>query len=242
MNFSNKVIIAMLHMKSDSKMNAIERMKHEAAIYKENNVDAVLVENYFGDAEDCEEGLAWLQENIPDICRGVNILGDFQKSFELADKYGAQFIQIDSVCGHLSPKGDDKFADELLKQRNKYPFIEILGGVRFKYQPVSSGRSLEEDLTLGKKRCSAVVTTGEGTGIMTPVSKLCEFHELLGDFPLIVGAGVTTDTVVENLLYTDGAIVGSYFKENHHDVGDVCEKYVKEFMNQVYLMRSKQGN
>ena len=51
----------------------------------------------------------------------------------------------------------------------------LLGGVRFKYQPVHSGRTLEEDLRIGMERCDAIVCTGEGTGIPTPLGKVEEF-------------------------------------------------------------------
>ena len=63
----------------------------------------------------------------------------------------------------------------------------VLGGVCFKYQPVCSGRTLEEDLQLGMQRCDAIVVTGEDTGRPTPPDKLYAFREIVGDFPLVVG-------------------------------------------------------
>ena len=111
----------------------------------------------------------------------------------------------------------------------------LLGGVRFKYQPIRSGRTVEEDLRLGMERCDAIVVTGEGTGMATPQEKVLKFRGILGDFPLIVGAGVTLDTVEETFKAGDGAIVGSWFKQGHRDFGDVNEKYVEEFMNKKRL-------
>ncbi len=109
----------------------------------------------------------------------------------------------------------------------------MLGGTRFKYQSVRSGRTLEEDLTISKGRCTAVVTTGDGTGIMTPTEKLVEFRKLLGDFPLVVGAGVTDENVGEQLLYADAVIIGSWMKEKHKAENEVCEAYVQAFMQRV---------
>lgn len=186
LDFKTKPIIAMLHMKSGKGKNALLRMQIETDIYIKNGVNAVLVENYFGDMKDCEQGLAWLQKNRPDVCYGVNILGGYEHAFYLADQYNADFIQIDSVCGNLRPKQDAVYEEELNCMREKYPHIQVLGGVRFKYQPLRSGRTLKEDLEISRKRCTAVVTTGDGTGIMTPTEKLIEFRELLGDFPLVV--------------------------------------------------------
>ena len=232
LNFETKPIIAMLHLKGNSDEEIMERMIKETDIYYRNGVDAVLVENYFGNTKNCIQALDYLNKNMPDKLYGVNILGDYKTAFELAAKYNADFIQIDSVCGHLAPENDFIYANqliELMKNRN----FRVLGGLRFKYQPIRSGRTLEEDADLAKLRCDAVVTTGVGTGKDCPTEKLMEFRTVLKDFPLIVGAGVTADNVCEKLQFADGVIIGSWLKDGHRDYGDVCEAYVKEFMDKV---------
>lgn len=108
--------------------------------------------------------------------------------------------------------------------------MAVLGGVRFKYQPVRSGRSTEEDLVLGMERCDAVVCTGSGTGMETPMEKVEQFKATLGEFPVILGAGVTLDTARETMNKSDGMIVGSWFKFGHNANNMVHEAYVKELM------------
>ena len=238
LNFETKPIIAMLHLKGSSDEAIMERMIKEAEIYYRNGIDAVMVENYFGDTENCVQALEYLHKNMPDRLYGVNILGDYKKAFELAEKYGADFVQIDSVCGHLKPEKDAVYADELIANMDGRSF-QVLGGLRFKYQPIRSGRTLAEDAELAKMRCDAVVTTGEGTGKDCPTEKLIEFRDVLDGFPLIVGAGVTAGNVCEKLEYADGVIIGSWLKEGHYDYGDVCEAYVKEFMDKVSAFRAK---
>jgi len=83
---------------------------------------------------------------------------------------------------------------------------------------------------LGKERCDAIVVTGEGTGMATPIDKVKEFRSIAGDFPLIIGAGVTLSSLRKDIPHCDGFIVGSWFKENHSAEGEVCEAYVREFM------------
>ena len=224
-----KPVMAMLHLKEDDKMSMMERAVCETECYLACGVEALVVENYFGSANDCEKVLAWLQQNHPETIYGVNILSDYPAAFALAEKYDAKFIQIDSVCGHLPPARDEKYARELNEYRSRSHAL-VFGGVRFKSQPVRSGRSLEEDLRLGSERCDGIVVTGEGTGMKTPIEKVQEFRSVLGDFPLIVGAGVTADTVAETFAAGDGAIIGSYFKTGHRDIGDVCEEYVRKIM------------
>ncbi len=232
-----KPVMAMLHLKGDSNMTMLERAKMESRCYLENGVEALLVENYFGSAYDCETVLAWLQQEYPSVVYGVNILGDYKKAFELANKYEAKFIQIDSVCGHLRPMQDLKYQEKLNELRSQSNAV-VLGGVRFKYQPVNSGRTQEEDLLLGMERCDAIVVTGEGTGIATPIGKVVEFRKTIEEFPLIMGAGVTPDTLSETCAYCDGMIVGSYMKDHHRDIGDINAKYVKEFMKRKKQIHS----
>lgn len=116
--------------------------------------------------------------------------------------------------------------------RNKCD-VAVLGGVRFKYQNVLSGRSVEDDLVLGMERCDAIVCTGSGTGIETPMNKINDFKATVGEFPVIVGAGVTLSNAAETMRRCDGMIVGSWFKHKHDAYNMVNEKYVKEFMEVI---------
>ena len=225
----DKPIIGMLHMTGYGADEKMEIAKKEIEIMFRNGVNAVLVENYYGGAEDVQNALKYLQENYPDKAYGVNMLGFPEMAFDMARKYGARFVQIDSVCGHLKPKDDVKYALKLKKLMG-YHDIFLLGGVRFKYQSVRSGRSLEEDLKIGSERCDAIVVTGEGTGISTDLEKIKTFRSILGDFPLIVGAGMTAETAYEQLSCSDGAIVGSFFKKNGKAQYPVDEHWVKIFI------------
>lgn len=137
-----------------------------------------------------------------------------------------------SVCGHLEPEDDMLYAEQLAATRSKADVV-LLGGVRFKYQAVRSGRSLEEDLRLVAGRCDAIVCTGEGTGVPTPFGKVEEFREVLDDFPIIVGAGVTLDTAAETFRLADGAIVGSWFKYGHHATYPVNNEFVQQMMSEA---------
>lgn len=238
LDFKTKPVIAMLHLKGLTDKEKMKNLVKETDIYYRNGVDAVLVENYFGDTENCIQALDYLHKNMPDKLYGVNILGDYKTAFELAENFNADFVQIDSVCGHLEPASDLAYAEELIKLMKNRSF-QVLGGLRFKYQPIRSGRTLEEDAKLAQSRCDAVVTTGSGTGIECPTEKLCEFRTALNEFPLIVGAGVTADNVCDKLRFADGIIIGSWLKKGHMDFGDVSEKYVKEFMNIVIEYRKE---
>ena len=238
--FPDKPIIAMLHLLGGNGKTTLERAKEETDIYIEQGADAVLVENYFGDIGDVADTLDWLHHNRADkVIYGVNLLLPYPNdSFAMAMAYGARFIQIDSVSGHLPPAIDQQYDELIASLRMGYEGV-VLGGVRFKYQPVRSARTLKEDLEIGMSRCDAIVCTGDATGEATPIDKLQEFREHIGQFPLIVGAGVSDDNIRASMTLADGAIIGSYFKMLHEAHGEVKPEYVHELTTINRALREK---
>ncbi len=233
-------IFAMLHLKGDSPADRFERAKREIDILWGGGVDAVIVENYYGTVDDVAAVCDHIDSTMPEVTFGVNVLGDDWRAFEIATEYGAMFVQLDSVAGHLPQEEDAEFGVRLALQRERSRAL-VLGGVRFKYQPYRSGQPLEVDLPSGASRADAIVVTGEGTGLQTPMEKILAFRELLGpDYPLVVGAGVNPESISEQLTHADAVVVGSYLKDTYQDTGDVDAAHVKEFMSAVRRLREKE--
>ena len=227
-----KPILAMLHLKGGSPHERLERATREADLYAAGGVDAMIVEDYYGTQADVEAVLAFLSKERPGYRLGVNVLGSFARGYELARQYGARFMQVDSICGHLKPEDEPAYF-ELIESYRKDGQVAVIGGVRFKYQPILSGRSLGEDLAIGMRQCDAIAVTGAGTGQVTDTEKIRQFREGLGDFPLVVAAGLTKETVMEQLSIGDAAIVGSTLKDTRKDTGDISAAHVAEFMDEV---------
>lgn len=234
-----KPVLGMLHLTGDAAEDRLELALRETALMIEGGVDGVVVENYFGTPDDVRRVLDAFAARRPDTVVGLNLLRDFRLGFDLVRDYGLSFLQIDSVAGHLPPDEDADYAAELADRRASVPAL-ILGGVRFKYQPVKSGRSEDEDLRLGMDRADAIVVTGLGTGQETGDDKVQRFRAVVGDdYPLFIGAGLTADTAARQLAAADGAIVGSYFKDSYKDTGRVDLAHVRHLMNQVRQLREK---
>lgn len=234
---NKKPIFGMLHLKGDSGEEVFERAKKEIDIYRENKIDAVIVENYYGNYYQMEKVLNYLNESkFEDLIYGVNCLNVDVMGFELANKYNASFVQFDSVAGHLKER-DDYTYEAFINKYRKESKAFILGGVRFKYQPYLSGRTLEEDLKIGMTRCDAIVVTQDATGQETSMEKIKEFRKIIGDFPLVIGAGVTAENCIEQLSIGDAAIVGSYFKDTYKDSGDVDGEHVKKLLDRLKEIR-----
>lgn len=230
-------VFAMLHLKGNDPEDRLRRARDEIDVLWQQGVDAVIVENYFGGIDDVVAVLDYLDAERPEVVVGINVLGDHSTAFALAAEHGLAFVQLDSVAGHLPPREDEEFAGRLAAARATLD-ASILGGVRFKYQPVRSGRTLEEDLALALERCDAVVVTGEGTGLVTPLEKIAAFRDAVGpSFPLIVGAGVTPGNAAEQLRDADGVVVGSALKDTLADTGDVSPENVARFVAAVRAVR-----
>ena len=115
-----KPILAMLHLKGDDAQDVLERAKREIELYRENGVDAVIVESYYGNYYDMERVLAYLQKADLDLIYGVNCLNVDPMGFELARRYNAAFVQLDSVAGHLKVRDDPAFHEFMKLNRETY--------------------------------------------------------------------------------------------------------------------------
>jgi predicted TIM-barrel enzyme len=226
----SKPIIGMIHLAGHNKRDKVRRALEEMIIYQEEGIDGVIIEDYHGDYHDVYETLKESSREKLKIIRGVNVLFNPYSAFRLASDFGAKFVQFDNV---QTPDIDVRLYSQL---REAYPDIAVLGGIGFKYT-MSTGNPLAIDLAEGKSRCEAIVTTGSKTGTETPIEKLLIFRQHLGTFPLLVGAGVTVSNAHNQLMITDGAIVGSYFKPNGDTQLPVDRARVRDLMNIIKQIR-----
>lgn len=232
----SKFILGMLHLSGGpDQVRAIA--SEEAKILAGEGFDGVIIENYFGTVQDVVNVLEDVLSLDLGLNVGVNVLGSNAAAFTLARAYPVHFIQLDSVSGHLRPEVDEAFAKVLADQREGTDAL-VLGGVRFKYQPVASGRSEAEDVRIGAQRCDAIVVTSEGTGIETSTEKTERFRDAApAGFPLIVGAGLTARNLAPQMANARGGIVGSWLKDGHVDAGVMSPQNVRAFMKEFLLTR-----
>jgi len=238
----SKPIIAMIHLAGHGREKFV-RAHSEMEIFERLGVDAVIIENYHGRLNDVEQFLSEVKEKNYKLILGINILpNEYDRAFDLADKYGVKFIQMDFVAGrYLDLRGVVELDEQDFQiYRDKYPHIIILGGIHPKYYKPLPGSDLEVDIQIGLQRADAIVVTGEGTGLQTPMEKIEEFRRILGtNVPLIIGAGVDIDNVNQQLKHGDGVIIGSYFK-NGDTRGYVVPSFVSKFMSAVNNVRASE--
>ncbi|MBI3334450.1 membrane biogenesis protein [Candidatus Pacearchaeota archaeon] len=232
--FPCKPIFSMIHLAG---LIPVRQALDEISLFEEEGVDGVIIENYHGTTEQVEETLASLTHKKQHIALGINILpNEFQQAYALAHQYGASFIQIDHVAGSYTRGTLDYL--HYAGCRRAAPEITVLGGVWPKYYTPLVGSWLKSDLQEGMQRADAIVVTGQGTGIEISLDKVRTFREHLGDFPLIVGAGLTPKNAYEQLMIADGAIVGSCFKKDYETSNPIDRILVRDFMQVVKKVRA----
>lgn len=233
-----KPIIGMIHLKGNNEKEIFEQAKKEIDIMITNGIDGLMLENYYGNYYNLEQILDYVSKEKLGVPYGVNCLNVDALGFELATNYHTQYLQLDSVVGHVKPR-DEASLDAFFKMyRAKCPAY-LIGGVRFKYQPVLSAHSVEEDLRIGMTRCDAIAVTQDATGQETSMEKIKQFRNTIGSFPLVIAAGMTLENAKMQLAIGDMAIIGSYFKDNYKDHGDVSAEHVRNFMEVVDRVREE---
>ena len=233
-----KPIIGMVHLAGENSKEKIKRAKEELNIFEEEGINGALFEDYHGTSQDVFDALGECMYLNKNVVLGANVLRNPYEAFQFTDPKdifwrGARFIQFDSV------QTKDLNKDLYFFYRNMHPCV-VLGGVGFKYTE-NSGNSLDKDLVEAMPRCEAIVTTGSGTGIETPRSKLenyrKEMDKIQRGFPLIVGAGLRADNAYEQLKIADGAIVGSFLKYGSNTEKKIERERVQELMDVVKKVR-----
>lgn len=226
--FQNKPIFGMIHLAG---LFPIIRALEEIKILIEEGVEGCIVENYHGSRNEVVGALEAVGRLTipPNFKVGVNILpNEFEDAFEISQRYNISFIQLDYVSGRYN-NNKELNAQKYLELRKKYR-IPVLGGVWPKYYTPVKESALDIDLAEAMLRAEAIVVTGTGTGEVTPLQKIRAFRNIIEDFPLIIGAGLTAENVKEQLQYADGGIVGSAFKPSGVTTEMIDRNLVREFM------------
>jgi len=228
-----KPIIGMIHLAGSSRAERTRRALEELMVYEEEGVDGAIFEDHAPGstpqdvyaALEASSSLSGLR-----IVKGVNLLKAPYFSFQYASDSQASFVQFDNV---QTRDLDLELYDFV---RRKHHNIAVLGGIGFKYTN-PTGNPLQQDLREGMSRCEAIVTTGPGTGVETPLEKIREYKAIMGDFPLLVGAGVNKENIYSQLEIADGAIIGSYFKEDKNIQAPVERQRVRNIIALARLLR-----
>jgi len=163
-----------------------------------------------------------IRDALPKATLGVNVLkNDARGALAIAVAVGAQFIRVNVHVGAV-------VADQGIVQSDAYRTLRerrllgidvaIFADVQGKHAAPLAPVELEGEARdlVHRSLADVLVVSGKATGEATPIVDIKRVRSAVPDTPLVVGSGVTPETVSELLSLADGVIVGTYLKRDGH--------------------------
>ena len=260
LDFDADPVIGMVHLpplpgapRFDGDRDALrERAVADAETLESGGVDAVVVEN-FGDAP-------FYPDSVPphvvasmtalvghvgravDLPVGVNVLrNDATAALSVAAATDADCIRVNVHTGaRVTDQGViEGQAHETLRLRDRLDAddVSILADVDVKHSaPLAADEFDAEAVAEGVERglADGLVVSGVGTGHAVDLDHLREVvtrrNRLDTGVPVLVGSGVTSDSVGEILDVADGVIVGTALKQEGVTTNPVDEQRVRDLV------------
>ena len=157
--------------------------------------------------------------SFPGLMTGVNVLrNDVESALGIAAATGARFVRVNVHTGTaVTDQGtiEGRAWNTLRRRRELGIEVGILADVRVKHSRPLVERPLAEEVRDLRLRglADGVIVTGVATGAGTDPAEVALVREAVPDCPVLVGSGVTPETVGGFLPYADGFIVGSSLQE-----------------------------
>jgi len=234
----SKALIGMVHLlplpgspRWGGSMEAvIERALEDARALAAGGMDALLVENH-GDAPFFRERVdaatvAAMARATAEIRRavllpiGVNVLkNDAQSALAVAVATGAHFIRVNIHTGAVvADQGiiHSDAAATLRYRRLLAADVKIFADVQAKHGVPVAPVELEQEArdSVGRGLADALIVSGTATGEATSLEDVKRVRSAVREVPLLVGSGVTPESVVDLFSVADGAIVGTALKRD----------------------------
>lgn len=212
--------------------SVLARAVADAEAYTQAGFSAIVIEN-FGDtpffpgsvppetvAAMARAGAAVRSLLGSDFPLGFNVLrNDAASALALCAACGGAFVRVNVHTGAmLTDQGViEGRAAETLRKRTALGLaatVSIFADVLVKHAAPLADLPIAQVArdTWFRGRADALIVTGAGTGVATPLERLRAVREAVPEAPLFAGSGVTVDSVAGILSIADGVIVGSALK------------------------------
>ncbi len=203
----------------------------DAAAYREGGADAVILEN-FGDVPFRKGTVApvtiaalsaaavAVRDDLRGLPLGFNVLrNDAATGLALCAVHGGSFIRVNVHTGAMvTDQGIvEGAAHETLRQRAALcPQTRIFADVHVKHGRPLADFSIEETArdTVERGLADALIVTGVSTGRSADPSDLSRVRRACPDATILLGSGVSVDTLEPYLKLANGFIVGTSLKRD----------------------------
>lgn len=230
------ILIGMVHLPAlpgspNNKLSLdviIRRAMRDAAVLQDAGFSAMIVEN-IGDAPFAPDRVdpvtvASMSVVAREVIQavsipvGINVLrNDAAAGLAVAAVIGAPFIRVNVHVGvAATDQGivEGRAADTLRLRQRLGCDVGILADVHVKHaSPLSQPDiALAAEETAYRGHADMLIVSGTSTGRPADMDNIRRVRRAVPDRPLLVGSGVTTETVAAYLGESDGVIVGSGLK------------------------------
>jgi membrane complex biogenesis BtpA family protein len=252
----NKLLIGMIHVpalpgtpsNTMSPKQIIEKCIYEASLYHKYNVDSIMIENM--------HDIPYLKKNVgPEIVSMMSIIAyEIRKVFSSKTPLGIQilagankeaiavahsshfnYIRAEGfVFSHVADEGIfESDAGELLRYRKQIgaDTVKVFTDIKKKH----SSNFITNDLSIAEIAKNAeyflsdgIVITGSSTGAEADIEEVISVRKQT-NLPILIGSGITYDNIDNYYNYSDGFIIGSYFKNKGYWKNDMDEMRIREF-------------
>jgi len=253
--FNKKKVIGMVHLLPmpgnasyrDNKEEIIRNAIEDAHTLIECGVDAISLENFSDWPQYSTEVpleayslMLRIATEIKSFCPipfGVNIeMNAFVQEWAMAYAVDADFIRLEAFVDNRAGSFGyiEACSTPLAKLMKDYPaktmlFTDVHTAETYGVPDVPINELAQNAINHDSH---AIIVTENDKCKKITVEDVKSMREAIGDFPIIVGAGVKAETVLDYLEYADAVIVGRGFKTGER----VDPAKVKEFMK---IVRSK---
>lgn len=176
----------------------LEQTIRNVLIAKNCGCDGCFLINHDGGVEDLISAYTEVRKEVGDWWLGIN---DLTNSFKIYSNLNA--VWYDNL-------GIDEDKDEQTEAKyiwGKKQDELIFGGIAFKYQKEVYDLSLVAKLAVDF--CDVVTTSGDQTGQPPTIEKIKTIKEAIGDKPLAIASGITSENVKDFKQYTEYFLVST---------------------------------
>jgi len=251
-----KPIIGMIHVDAlpgtpkynGSVTNIIEKAKQEATIYKNEGIDAIMLENMHDipylkrevghEISTLMAIIAYEIKKITSLPIGIQILAGANKAaISVANSAGLDFIRTEGfVFSHIADEGFFESDAGELKRFQKMigaDNILIFNDIKKKH----SSHQITKDVDIVETAKAAefflsdgVIITGKATGEFADPKEVENVKANI-KIPVLIGSGITDKNLYDYLNIADGFIIGSFFKKNGYWANEIDIEKVKKIRN-----------
>ena len=237
----------------------IERAVREARLYERLGVDALLIENmhdvpYLNGAVGPEVVAAMTAVGAAvraasRLPLGVQILAAANReALAVAQAVGAAFVRVENfVFAHVADEGlmATAQAGPLLRYRRQIGAERVAVWADIKKKHASHAITADVDIAEAARaaefcRADALIVTGTATGRAAAIEDVAAVKQAVR-VPVLVGSGVTGESLADLWEHADGFIVGSALKRGGDWGGQVDARRVRRLIAAAGRLRATDG-